>query len=65
VCSSDLEQRGILASILGYGTLMIQTAGERENFDFTFCPSPNTLADQIIEERQKYAEALQEENEKR
>jgi hypothetical protein len=59
------EQRGILASIFGYGTLMIQTAGERENFDFTFCPSPNTLADQIIEERQKYAEALREENEKR
>ena len=58
------EQRGILASIFGYGTLMIQTAGERENFDFTFCPSPNELADRIIEERQKYAETLQEENER-
>jgi uncharacterized membrane protein YdbT with pleckstrin-like domain len=57
------EQRGILASIFGYGTLMVQTAGERDNFTFTLCPSPHALADRIIEERQKYAEALQEENE--
>ncbi|MBX4201873.1 PH domain-containing protein [Candidatus Saccharibacteria bacterium] len=57
------EQRGILASIFSYGTLMVQTAGERDNFNFTLCPNPNQLADRIIEERQKYAQALQEENE--
>jgi uncharacterized membrane protein YdbT with pleckstrin-like domain len=58
------EQRGILASIFGYGTLMIQTAGERDNFDFSLCPNPNALADRIIEERQKYADSIQEENER-
>jgi hypothetical protein len=55
------EQRGILASIFGYGTLAIQTAGERENFSFPLCPSPNRLADRIIEARQKYAESIQDE----
>jgi hypothetical protein len=57
------EQRGILASIFDYGTLMVQTAGERDNFEFSFCPHPNTLADRIIEARQRYAESIQEENE--
>ena len=55
------EQRGILASIFGYGTLMVQTAGERDNFDFSLCPHPNELADRIIEERQKYAQSIQDE----
>ncbi|MBX4197029.1 PH domain-containing protein [Candidatus Saccharibacteria bacterium] len=58
------EQRGILASLFSYGTLMIQTAGERDNFDFSLCPNPNELADRIIEERQKYAESIKEENER-
>jgi hypothetical protein len=57
------EQRGILASIFGYGTLLVQTAGERDNFDFTLCPNPNELADRVIEERQAYAEATKESNE--
>jgi hypothetical protein len=50
------EQRGILASIFAYGTLMVQTAGEKENFVFTFCPTPQRYADQIIEARQKFIE---------
>ncbi len=57
------EQRGILASIFSYGTLMVQTAGERDNFDFTLCPNPGQLADRIIEARQAYAEATKESNE--
>jgi uncharacterized membrane protein YdbT with pleckstrin-like domain len=50
------EHRGILASIFGYGTLTVQTAGERENFVFTLCPMPQKYADQIIEARQKFLE---------
>lgn len=50
------EQRGILASIFAYGTLTVQTAGEKENFVFTFCPTPQKYADQIIEARQKFIE---------
>ena len=57
------EQRGILETILDYGTLTVQTAGERDNFIFSYCPHPNLLADRIIEARQHYADSLQEENE--
>jgi hypothetical protein len=46
---------GILPSIFNYGTLVVQTAGERENFIFKFCPDPNHYADMIIEARQAYA----------
>ncbi|OVE78800.1 hypothetical protein BVY00_01940 [bacterium G20] len=57
------EQRGILASILNYGTLLIQTAGTEDNFEFKYCPRPNRYADQIIEARQRYARSLEEEHE--
>jgi hypothetical protein len=48
------EHRGILPAIFGYGTLTVQTAGERENFEFSLCPTPEKYADQIIEARQKF-----------
>lgn len=57
------EQRGILATIFNYGTLLIQTAGALDNFEFTLCPNPNKYADQIIEARQLYADSLRESNE--
>src|SRR3989338_10505424 len=53
-------QRGILATIFNYGTLHIQTAGERPNFDFKYCPTPNKYADQVLEARQAFAEAVEE-----
>jgi hypothetical protein len=53
------EQKGILATIFGYGTLMVQTAGERENFTFYYCPDPNTYASRIIEAHQTYVEDLE------
>lgn len=58
------EQRGILPNLFNYGTLMVQTAGERDNFIFKLCPRPNEFADIIIEARQAYAQALKEENER-
>ena len=54
------DQRGILATIFNYGTLHIQTAGERPNFDFRYCPTPNKYADQVLEARQAFAEAVEE-----
>ncbi|HZP55328.1 MAG TPA: PH domain-containing protein [Candidatus Saccharimonadales bacterium] len=57
----NADQRGILATILNYGTLNIETAGEMENFNFKYTPKPNYYADVIIEARQRYAESLQEE----
>ena len=56
------EQRGILASIFNYGTLMVQTAGTLENFIFTMCPNPSGLADRIIEARQDYARKIEEQD---
>lgn len=56
------EQRGILASIFNYGTLMVQTAGTMENFIFTLCPNPSGLADRIIEARQDYARKIEEDD---
>jgi hypothetical protein len=40
--------------MLGYGTLIIQTAGERENFVFDYVPDPYKLENYIIELRSKY-----------
>ena len=50
----NVEQKGVISSMLGFGTLTIQTAGEEDNFVFTFCPSPNTYAEKVIEARQAY-----------
>ncbi|PJE65121.1 hypothetical protein COU91_03330 [Candidatus Saccharibacteria bacterium CG10_big_fil_rev_8_21_14_0_10_47_8] len=57
---ASAEQRGILATILNYGTLTVQTAGERENFVFYYCPTPDKFASGIIEAHQAYVDSLQE-----
>lgn len=54
------DQRGILATIFNYGTLHIQTAGERPNFDFKYCPTPNHYADLVLEARQAFVDAVEE-----
>ncbi len=55
------DQRGILATIFNYGTLMIQTAGEMDNFVFIYCPNPNKYAEIVLDARQAYARSIQEE----
>lgn len=57
---ASAEQRGILATILNYGILTVQTAGERENFVFSYCPNPDKYASEIIEAHQAYVDSLQE-----
>jgi len=57
------EERGILSTILNYGTIIVQTAGTLDNFIFPYCPNPAKYADQIIEARQRYARSLEEEYE--
>lgn len=57
---ASAEQRGILATILNYGVLTVQTAGERENFVFSYCPNPDKYASGIIEAHQAYVDSLQE-----
>jgi membrane protein YdbS with pleckstrin-like domain len=51
------EQKGFLPTIFNYGILTVQTAGERENFVFPYCPNPNFYADRILDARQAYADS--------
>jgi uncharacterized membrane protein YdbT with pleckstrin-like domain len=40
-------QKGVFASIFGFGTVFVETAGEQANFHFDFCPNPNAVAKEI------------------
>lgn len=40
-------QNGIFPALIGYGTLMVQTAGTQEKFTFSFCPKPEWVKDYI------------------
>lgn len=50
-------KRGFVSSIVNYGTLNIETAGEQVNFKFKYCPDPNACAKTIMDARQDYIEA--------
>jgi uncharacterized membrane protein YdbT with pleckstrin-like domain len=54
------DQHGFLPTIFNYGTLTVETAGDRENFIFPYCPNPNVYSDQILDARQAYANRLKE-----
>ncbi len=45
------QQRGIFPTLLNYGTLRIETAGEQNNFVFIYCPHPNAYAKAILDSR--------------
>ena len=47
-------QDGLLATMLGYGTLIIETAGEQANFKFTYCPRSGYYAKVILSAREKF-----------
>jgi hypothetical protein len=48
------DQNGILQSTLGFGTLKVETAGERSKFVFPFCPNPNDYARKIIAAHEEF-----------
>lgn len=50
------NRSGIFQSMLNYGTLFVETAGEQENFHFIYCPNPDHYAKVILEARQAYVE---------
>jgi hypothetical protein len=43
-----VNQKGILARLFNYGTLVIETAGEQNNYVFTFVPKPYQSSKIII-----------------
>lgn len=43
-----VKQVGIFAHAYNYGTLVIETAGEQQNYNFTFAPDPYNAAKAIV-----------------
>lgn len=43
-----VTQKGILAHIFKYGTLVIETAGEQSNYTFTYVPEPYQVSKLIV-----------------
>lgn len=48
------QQSGIFPTLLNYGTLKVETAGEQNNFVFVYCPNPNAYAKAMLDARQKF-----------
>ncbi len=44
-----VSKKGVFATIFNYGTLVIETAGEQQNYTFTYVPRPDTAAKTIIQ----------------
>lgn len=43
-----VSQKGIFAHLFNYGTIVIETAGEQENYNFTYAPNPYECAKIIV-----------------
>jgi uncharacterized membrane protein YdbT with pleckstrin-like domain len=43
------EIKGIIPTLLGYGTVIVQTAANEENFHFEQVPNPNYIRQRILE----------------
>ncbi len=44
-----VEVNGIIGTLLDYGTIKVSTAGEHQDFSFTYVPNPNAVRDAILE----------------
>ncbi len=51
-----VNQDGILPHLLGFGTLRVETAGERSKFTFPYCPNPTDYARKILEAHEDFLE---------
>lgn len=43
-----VSQNGVMAHIFNYGTLVIESAGEQENYKFTYVPEPYEVSKLIV-----------------
>ncbi|MFZ1324319.1 MAG: PH domain-containing protein [Candidatus Saccharimonadales bacterium] len=43
-----VTQKGVIAHVLNYGTLVVETAGEQQNYTFTFVPDPYQKSKLIV-----------------
>lgn len=44
----SVQQKGIIAHLFNYGTLVVETAGEQQNYTFTFVPHPYERSKDIV-----------------
>lgn len=44
----SVKQQGIFAHLFNYGTITVETAGEQENYTFTFTPEPYEVAKALV-----------------
>ena len=44
----SVHQNGIFPHIFDYGTVVIETAGEQQNYTFTFAPEPYKCAQAMV-----------------
>lgn len=44
----SVQQKGIFARIFNYGTLVVETAGEQNNYTFTYTPQPYETGKAIV-----------------
>lgn len=51
-----VNQDGILPHMFNFGTLKVESAGERSKFVFPYCPNPNACARQILEAHEDFLE---------
>ncbi|HSX27282.1 MAG TPA: PH domain-containing protein [Patescibacteria group bacterium] len=51
------QKEGIFPTLLNFGTLKIETAGEQNNFDFTYCPNPDYYANMVLAARERYIQS--------
>ncbi len=51
------EQNSFIQSMFGFGTLKVETAGERSKFQFPFCPTPQKCAVEIIQAHEQFMAA--------
>lgn len=47
-----VEQKGIMSRVFNYGTIVIETAGEQNNFIFNYTPYPYGCAKDIVSARE-------------
>lgn len=49
-----VQQDGAMAHMFNFGTLRVETAGERSKFFFVYCPNPNEQARKILEAHEAF-----------
>ncbi len=48
VQDTTVTQKGVIAHMFNYGTLVIETAGEQQNYTFTYVPDPYQVSKMIV-----------------